>query len=318
MKPLLLLSLLFSFSSLFAQKKESYYDFQWQPVADASKAAYYSVMEKNDTGWSRKDYFLREGRLQMDGFYKDEACKIPHGEFHYFFRNGQLESMGRYINGKRYGTWLSFHENGMMSDSATYTIEGWVMGKRLGWHANDYPSDSTVIYPDGSGVTVHWWENGNPSMAGLYGPGFKKMGKWKFFHSNGQLASLEIFDNDKLVNKEYYDEKGARQTDTTTRDGEASFPGGLKAWAKYLSDHLYFPSQYQFSSDGQMTVLVRFAVNEDGSVSDVEVTSSLHKDFDKIAVDIIRRSPKWIPASSHNRKMKEYHEQPVTFAQTSE
>jgi TonB family protein len=193
-----------------------------------------------------------------------------------------------------------------------------VMGTRLGWHVNGYMADSTVIHPDGSGITVNWWENGYPSVAGLYAPGFKKQGKWKYFHSNGQPASSEIFDNNKLVDKEYFDEKGVRQTDTTTHDGKASFPGGMKAWGKYLSDHIYFPAQYKFTIDGQSTVLVRFAVNEDGSVSEVEVTSSLHKDFDKIAVDIIRRSPKWIPASSHNRKMKEYHEQPVTFAQTSE
>lgn len=318
MRPILLLSLLFSLSSLMAQKTELFYDFHWRPVADASKAAYYTLLEKKDTGWSRTDFFLRERRQQMTGFYKDEACKIPHGEFHYFFRNGKLQSTGRYSNGKRFGTWLSFHENGMISDSATYTIEGWVMGTRMGWHANGYLADSTVIYPNGSGISIRWWDNGNPSMAGRYAPGFKKQGKWQYFHSNGRLASLETYDNDQLTNKEYYDENGDRQADTTTRDAEASFPGGIKAWTKYLSDKLYFPSQYKFTDDGQATVLVRFAINEDGSVSEVEVISSFHKDFDKIAVDIIKRSPKWQPASSHNRKLKEYHVQPVTFAQKSE
>ena len=318
MKPILLLFFFFSGGVLLAQKTESYFDFQWRPVVDATKAAYYTVMQKNDSGWSRKDFFLREGRLQMEGFYKDEACKVPHGEFRYFFRSGQLQSMGRYSNGKRFGSWLSFHENGMMSDSVTYTIEGWVMGTRMGWHANGYMADSTVIHPDGSGVTIHWWENGLPSMAGRYAPGFKKLGKWQYFHHNGQLASLETFSDDKLIHKEYFDENGIQQADTTTRDSEASFPGGLKAWAKYLSDKLYFPPQYKFTNDGQATVLVRFAINEDGSISDVEVTSSFHKDFDKIAVDIIKRSPKWQPATFHNRKLKEFHEQPVTFAQTSE
>jgi TonB family protein len=318
MKPLLLLPFLIFFTSLFAQKTESYYDFHWRPVADASRAAYLAVMEKKDSGWSRKDYFLREGRMQMDGFYKDEDCKVPHGNFRNFFRNGRPKSLGRYVDGKRYGTWLSFHENGVLSDSATYIAEGILMGTRMGWHANGYLSDSTVINPDGSGVAIHWWDNGNPSVAGLYAPGFKKQGKWKYFHQNGQLASLETYNADVLVNKEYFDEKGVPQSDTTTRDGEAVFPGGMKAWGKYLSEHLYFPAQYKFTNDGQVTVLVRFAVNEDGSVSDVEVTSSFHKDFDQIAVNIIKRSPKWIPASSHNRKLKEYHEQPVTFAQTSE
>ena len=301
--------------SLHAQQIEKYYDYMWKEVSDPTRARYYSLIEKKDSVWSRQDYFIREQSLQMQGYYKDSACKIKHGEFSYYYYNRQLEMKGSYVNGKKSGVWISFHENGMMEDSIFYNEHGSVMGTSLGWHANGVMSDSTVINPDGSGVSVSWWENANPSSAGRYGPGHKQQGKWQYFYSNGKLASLETYNNGTLVDKLYYDEQGAQLSDTTNHDREGSFPGGLKAWQNYLTKHIYFPPNYRFTNGDQAVVLVRFAVNEDGSVSEATVISSLHPDFDKIALDVIRRSPKWIPAISHNRKIKQYNTQPVTFAQ---
>jgi TonB family protein len=298
-----------------AQKIEKYYDYNWKPVEDPARARYYSIVEKKDSGWSRLDYFIREGRLQMAGFFKDPDCKINHGAFAFYHANGYQQSKGKYLNGKRYGTWLWFHENGSLSDSSTYTIEGWVMGTRMAWHANGMIADSTVIHPDGSGVSVLWWDNGHPSTAGRYAPGFKKNGKWQYFHSNGQIGSQETYDHDRLTTKVYYDENGVQQTDTTNRDGEATFPGGLAVWQKFLQKNIYFPSQYKITNADQAVVMVRFAITEDGTVSEVTVTDSFHPDIDKIAVEAVKKSPKWKPAISHNRKMKEYHSQPVTFSQ---
>lgn len=307
--------LIASMNHLHGQKIEKYYNYAWQEVSDASKARFYSVLEKKDTIWSRQDYYLREGTLQMQGYYKDVDCKIETGEFTWYHSNGYLKMKGKYVNGKKSGTWLSYHENGMMSDSVFYDEHGWIVGTSLGWHENGIMADSTVINPDGSGVAVFWWENGNPSAAGLYSAGKKMNGRWQYFHSNGQLASIETYSNDKLINKEYYNENGKKQEDTTNRDQQANFPGGLQAWQRYLKKNLYFPSQYKLVNGDQAIVMVRFAVEEDGSISDVSVTIPLHPDFDKLALDVIKRSPKWLPAISHNRKIKEYHEQPVTFAQ---
>jgi antitoxin component YwqK of YwqJK toxin-antitoxin module len=312
---ILIVSIFISSQLLHSQKIEKFYNYQWKEVTDVTKARFYSIIEKKDSLWQRQDFYIREAKLQMTGYYKDAECKVEQGEFTWFHPNGHLQTIGKYINGKKNGVWLSFHDNGMMSDSVSYNENGWVFGTRLGWHANGQMADSTVINPDGSGVSVYWWENGNPSAAGRYAPGYKLHGKWQYFRSNGQLASLETYNYGKLIDKEYYDETGVKQTDTTNRDRAASFPGGLDAWQKYLQKNLYFPSQYQFVNGDQAVVMVRFAVNEDGSVSEPTVTISLHPDFDKIALDVIRRSPKWIPAISHNRKIKEYHSQPVTFAQ---
>jgi hypothetical protein len=295
-----------------AQKIEHYYDYNWKPCLLAD-ARYYSLMERRDSVWHRQDYFTTPTSLQMDGSYDDTAAKIPHGKFSYFYPDGKLESIGNYVHGKKQGTWMSFHNNGIPSDSVYYE-NGMVKGTRKGWYSNSYMSDSIVMQLDGNGVEVTWFDNGNVSEAGRI-KNNKMNGKWQYFHKSGQLASLETYNEGQLIAKEYYDESGNPMSDTTNRDREASFPGGKEGWKKYLEKHATFPGQWTLTNVDHVTIIVRATVDEDGKVSDVQVTLPFHPDFDKAAVDIIKRSSKWTPAISHNRRVRYYFIQPVVFAQ---
>lgn len=62
-------------------------------------------------------------------------------------------------------------------------------------------------------------------------------------------------------------------------------------------------------------VVVDAAIDEEGNVTDILLTAPLHPDFDKIALTVMRKAPKWIPAINHNRKVKFYFRQPVVFQQ---
>lgn len=298
-----------------AQKFEKFYDYTGTEVPDVSKARIFSIIEKKDSGWSKQDFYVRESLQSMEGFYKDQQCKIEHGPFRYYHPNGMIRARGFYADGNKTGTWLSFHSNGMLSDSVTYNQLGWVTGTRLGWHSNGYPSDSLVVNTDGSAVEVSWYEDGIPSFAGRYGPGKLQHGKWQYFHRNGKLSSLETYEFNQLVDKVYFDEDGTRMADTANRDRDAEFPGGKKAWSKYIHKKIYFPSQFKITNADEVTVVVRFAVDEEGKVVEAEVVVPFHPEFDKIALDAVSKSPRWIPAVSHNRKVKNYHRQAVTFSQ---
>jgi antitoxin component YwqK of YwqJK toxin-antitoxin module len=309
------LSFLFLMSSthLFAQKIEQYYDYSWK-LTDPSSARYYTIIEKTDSLWNRKDYFIYEKSLQMEGNYKEVECKIEEGLFTYYHSNKVIESTGNYKNGKRDGLWYRYYTNGLMYDSVTYKM-GNVIGLRQRWHKNGFPMDSTVLQADGSGVEVTWFDNGNPSSAGRFGSGTKQTGKWQYFHKNGNLSASEVYDNGQLVSRTYFSEDGKALSDTTNKDRQAEYKGGIRQWQNYLLKNLRFPSQWQFSEATQAIVFVDWVVDEDGVIQDAEVSGSLHPDFDKIAFDAINTSPKWIPAIDHNRKIKAYRRQPVTFAQ---
>src|SRR6185503_18934507 len=119
MKIILLFFLIIQSLFLSAQKIEKFYDWQWK-LCDPSISRYYALIEFQNGSWHRRDYFIREKKLQMEGFYQDSLCKKQQGLFHYFHANGSLEAEGKYENGKREGLWLRYHNNGMMADSAVY------------------------------------------------------------------------------------------------------------------------------------------------------------------------------------------------------
>src|SRR5579859_1534610 len=249
-------------SPAFTQKIEKYYDFQWKET-DASHARFYSLMEHTDTGWHRQDYFLHGPSLQMEGWYEDSACKLPWGKFVYAYPNKMVESTGRYLHHKKQGLWLTFYPDGMMADSTMYD-SGEPTGTTLHWHHTGYPSDSCVYNIDGSGVQVGWFDNGNPSYAGMLSEGRQKHGKWKYFHKNGFVSAFEFYDHGKFLDKNYFDETGQPMTDTTSKDRDAGFKGGVTAWFKYLDKHLYFPPNYDITNSDQAAVVISLSVDEDG------------------------------------------------------
>lgn len=313
MKTLLIpLFFLAAFSST-AQTTEKYFDYLWKEC-EPNAARFYTVIEHTDSGWHRSDYFIHEKKLQMDGTYEDADCKIANGFFYYFHANGELESTGKYVHGKKEGLWLSYHPDGLMSDSGMYA-NGNNTGTRLAWYENGYPRDSAVWNTDGSGIEITWFDNGVPSSGGRYTAGEKPNGKWQFFHSNGKLSAQETYKDGVLTDKQYFDEEGNNMKDTSNSDHPAEFPGGLKAWQKYLTKQLYFPDQYKIVNADSAVVVVAFTIDENGNVTNVFVSTPFYPQFDRIAEGVINKSPKWIPAMQHNRKVKYSLQQAVVFAQ---
>ncbi len=294
------------------KKIEKFYDYNWK-ACDVSIARYYAAIEFKDSLWFRNDYFIRENKLQMKGTYKDSACKIAEGMFHYFHANGNLSSKGEYRTGKKEGLWLSYHSNTMMRDSAFYS-KGQLIGIRQQWYANGYPMDSSVYDSDGKGVHINWFDNGSPASAGR---SFKEKlyGKWQYFHKNGNLSAVEVYDAGKLISRVYYDEQNTPMSDTTNHDSDATFPGGNKAWNKYIYKQLYFPDQYKITGGDRAIVVVTALVDEEGNVTNVEISSPFHPEFDKIAIKGLQKSPKWKPAINHNRRVSQEIRLPVTFGQ---
>lgn len=296
-----------------AQKIEEYYDYNWKRC-EAEQARYYTLIEKTDSGWHRRDYFIHEGSLQMDGYYADQECKTANGPFYYFHPNKNLESAGSYVNGKKENVWVSYYPDRILSDSATY-LHGNKVGLCLGWHDNGYVNDSSIFNQDGSGVEVTWFDNGNPSSAGRYAAGYKQNGKWQYFHRNGQPSANEIYNDGTLVSKTLFTEQGVQEADTTSHDREASFPDGVQTWQKFMLKHLWFPDQYKITNADKAVVVVTFTIDEDGNVTDANLLAPFHPAFDDIALKMLAKSPKWIPAIQHNRRVKYRFKQQVTFQQ---
>ena len=94
---------------------------------------------------------------------------------------------------------------------------------------------------------------------------------------------------------------------------DASFPGGMTQWARFLNKNLRYPDEAITQGIGG-TVMVQFVVDLDGNVSDVKAisgpeTGGLREEAERV----IKKSGKWVPAIQNGRHVKAYRRQPVTF-----
>jgi periplasmic protein TonB len=93
---------------------------------------------------------------------------------------------------------------------------------------------------------------------------------------------------------------------------QASFKGGMEAWYAYLKKTLYYPSQARrMGIEG--TVIVRFIVNTDGSIQNVEVLRGIGGGCDEIAKNVIENSPNWNPGISKDRPVRSRMTMPIRF-----
>ena len=313
MKYLIIIACIVAPLLLGAQKTETFYDYNWQPC-EAENARFYGTLQKTDSGWLRKDYFLASKSLQMQALYEDKACKIQNGDCFYFYANGKPSITGRMLHGKKEGICLQYYFNGMMADSAMYH-NGVSVGNRIMWHRNGYPSDSIAHVNDSTDVHISWFDDGSLFSAGYLLNG-KKYGKWKYYHRNGTLAAEEKYWDGEVIAKSYFKDDGSPQTDTAFAKTSATFKkGGNEGWKKYLEKNSHWPTGLSLANTNFVTIGVEFTINEEGKPEDIDVVIPFHPEFDKIAEDIIRQSPVWIPAMSNNRKVKERFRQPLTFQQ---
>ncbi|EAZ79090.1 energy transducer TonB [Algoriphagus machipongonensis] len=93
---------------------------------------------------------------------------------------------------------------------------------------------------------------------------------------------------------------------------QASFKGGMEKWYEYLKKNLNYPTQARrMGIEG--TVIVRFVVNTDGSIQDIEAVRTIGGGCDEEAMDVIRNSPKWNPGRMSDRPVRSRMTMPIRF-----
>ena len=91
------------------------------------------------------------------------------------------------------------------------------------------------------------------------------------------------------------------------------FPGGIKAWQKYLSDHLRYP-QLARSEEIQGTVYVNFVVSKDGSISNITVVKGLGGGCSEEAARVLAAAPRWKAGKQNGHAVNVKMTLPIRFA----
>lgn len=93
---------------------------------------------------------------------------------------------------------------------------------------------------------------------------------------------------------------------------KARFIGGNEALREYLKENLKYPEVAK--KEGiQGLVLVKFVVDETGTVRDPQIIRSVDPSLDEEALRVVRSMGKWEPAESRNKPVQSYFTLPIKF-----
>ncbi|MBC7901934.1 MAG: TonB family protein [Gemmatimonadaceae bacterium] len=156
-------------------------------------------------------------------------------------------------------------------------------------------------------------------------------GLYGSFHAGGIVDSTGMFHRDKQVGTwQYYDKTGnllreveylngmALSDDDTTRSvfsdvhQPADLIGKEGSWDKFLVKNLRYPENL-FESRISGTVVVRFAVAENGKTHQIGLLKSAHYDLDEESLRLVMLSGDWEPGIRNGLKVNSYLLKPIAF-----
>ena len=98
----------------------------------------------------------------------------------------------------------------------------------------------------------------------------------------------------------------------TTTESMPEFPGGQEAMYSFITNEIVYPQDAR-EKGVTGTVLVKFVVEKDGSVSNAEVIVPLYPSIDKESVRTIMAMPKWKPGMQEGKPVRCYYNIPLKF-----
>lgn len=246
-----------------------------------------------ENGYLRLDCFFNStGQLFLSATFKDSSLGTLQGLFSTYFPNMQTESKGNYEDNAMQGLWQNWDVKGRKVDSVIYE-----KGVRIAYAKFDYYYRDTVLF------------------SRTFTDSLKNIFTEKLFSSKGNLENEVFFVGNRgiLIT---YDSVGVKTDSVFSRElKEASFPGGDRAWTTYLQQNLNPDAVADNKApEGIYTAIIKFIVNEDGTIGDIQAEKDDGYGAGKEAIRVIQKSSKWIPPQKYGRYVKAYRRQPVTFS----
>ncbi|MBS1519398.1 MAG: energy transducer TonB [Bacteroidetes bacterium] len=91
-------------------------------------------------------------------------------------------------------------------------------------------------------------------------------------------------------------------------ESEPYFPGGRDSLEKFVSSNIHHIK----GAEGKK-VFVTFAVETDGSLSNIKVSRGLNNEANEEALRLLRISPKWVPGTQANHVHRYQYVLPIKF-----
>lgn len=133
-----------------------------------------------------------------------------------------------------------------------------------------------------------------------------------------------VSDNKDQIVQAPIEDKGTQVADVKVADDEnkiflkvekeAEFPGGDIAWRNFIQKNLNPNVPLDNGApEGTHTVVVKFVVSKDGSLSGIECENDPGYGMCQEAIRVIKKTKSWIPALQNGQNVNAYRRQPISF-----
>ena len=204
-----------------------------------------------------------------------------------WYKNGQVKNETNYTNGVQTGKSISWHENGQMKSETIY-FNNKVEGKSKSWYQNgQLKSECDHINNQYDGDIITYWNNGK----------IKRKDKYK---------------EGKFQNGVCYDSLG-KEIDHFDFEVMPKYTGGDQRMISDIYNNIQYPVESR-DNGIQGKVIVRFAINEQGGISDIDILQGINEELNNEAVRVIRELKRFKPGYDDGVPVKVYYSCPITFA----
>jgi antitoxin component YwqK of YwqJK toxin-antitoxin module/CHAT domain-containing protein len=196
------------------------YDSLWKPVTNPDSVHYYRLARfENDKPVGKVRDFYRSGLKQWDGYIVSMDPDVFEGEYHEYYQNGKLKSVGYHKNGVLDGPYKAYTSNGVLLSEGMYKHDK-AQGRWLIYFDNG-KLNADLVRKDGEeeGQKIVYYKSGQIQAKGMM-KADKREGVWESFYENGKLKSRSAFANGEFngFSEDYY-EDGTLKEKGLCKDG---------------------------------------------------------------------------------------------------
>jgi TonB family protein len=261
-------------------------------VVKPEEAIYYRIVNKdiNKNLTGRAEYYFLSGstitqKLYAIGEYEKNSKT---GKWEWWYANGQPKEVGHYSE-------VSYTDN--YYSGIDYKIESF------------WDSTGNQLVQQGKGKVMYYHESALISE-GSYVNG-KKHDVWNTYFKDGKLKNKETFEYGVFKEGISYKENGESFT-YTIQEVQPVPDGGMHGFMNYIMESMHYPKEAR-KKGIQGKVYVRFVIDRDGSVRDVEVLKGIGGGCDEEAMRVIRECPRWSPGIQRGQPVKVRMSIPLIF-----
>lgn len=97
-----------------------------------------------------------------------------------------------------------------------------------------------------------------------------------------------------------------------TVENPPEFPGGIKGLYNFIADNLNKPTDVS-SNILRKYIILKIIINKEGKVVFAEVEKGINYNYNKKAIDLIKKMPVWLPAKQNGKPVYFYQFIPIVF-----